>query len=200
MTLTENVYEAQLRDLVRGSVWFMDILRAVRDCDPPDWLVGGGVIRNLVWNRAHGYTDATYVKDVDVVYFDAENLSPERERAFEQRLLAHCPDVLWDAKNQAAVHLWYEERFGHAVPPLRSSEEGVGANPETATSVGVRLLADDILYFAAPLGLDDLFELVLRRNSRRVTPEIFHKRLVDKGIREKWPKVRIVDDTHIKVS
>ncbi len=200
MTLTENLYEERLRDLVRGSVWFMEILRAVRDCDPPDWLVGGGVIRNLVWNRAHGYADATYVRDVDVVFFDAASLGPERERAFEQDLLARCPDVPWDAKNQAAVHLWYEEKFGYAVPQLRSSEEGVGANPETATSVGVRLLADDKLYIAAPLGLDDLFELVLRRNPRRVTPGIFHKRLVEKGIREKWPRVRIVGDTHMKVS
>jgi hypothetical protein len=200
MTLTENLYEEQLRELVRGSVWFMQILRAVRYCDPPNWLVGGGVIRNLVWNRAHGYADATYVKDVDVVFFDAEDLNPERERAFEQGLLARCPDVPWDAKNQAAVHLWYEEKFGYAVPPLSSSEEGVGANPETATSVGVRLLADDELYIVAPLGLDNLFELVLRRNPRRVTPEIFRKRLVDKGIREKWPKVRIVDEAHMKVS
>jgi uncharacterized protein len=196
MTLTENLYEEQLRDLVRGGAWFMEILRTVRDCDPPDWLVGGGVIRNLVWNRAHGYADTTYVKDVDVVFFDSENLSPERERAFEQDLLARCPGVAWDAKNQVAVHLWYEEKFGYAVPPLRSSEEGVGANPESATSVGVRLLADDRLYIAAPVGLDDLFELVLRRNPRRVTPEIFRKRLVDKGIREKWPRVRIVDYFH----
>jgi uncharacterized protein len=194
MTLTKNLYEEQLRDLVRGSAWFMEMLRAVRECDLPDCLVSGGVIRNLVWNRAHGYTDATYVKDMDVVFFDAENLSTERG------LLARCPDVPWDAKNQAAVHLWYEEKFGYAVSPLRSSEESVGANPETATSVGLRLLADDMLYIAAPLGLYDLFELVLRRNPRRVTSEIFHKRLVDKGIREKWPKVRIVDEPHITVS
>jgi hypothetical protein len=102
--------------------------------------------------------------------------------------------VPWEAKNQAAVHLWYEEKFGLAVPPLRSSEEGVGANPGTATAVGIRLLADDDLYVAAPLGLSDLFEMVLRRNPRRMKPESFRKWVVKKGVRERWPKVEVIHD------
>jgi len=193
-------HEAELRRIVRDSDWLMGVLEAVRDCDPPDWLVGGGVLYKLVWNRLHGYLETAHVNDVDVVFFDSEDLSPEREQTVERGLWARRPDVPWEAKNQAAVHLWYEEKFGHAVPPLRSSEEGVGANPGTATAVGIRLLADDDLYVAAPLGLDDLFEMVLRRNPRRVTPESFRKWVVKKGIRERWPKVRIIDEDANPVS
>ena len=187
-----NLREAELRRIVGSSSWFTGILEAVRDCDPPGWLVGGGVIRNLVGNRLHDYPDAAHLKDVDVAYFDAEHLGPERDEAVEECLLARHPDVPWEAKNQAAVHLWYEQKFGFAVPPLLSSEDGIATNPETATSVGVRLLADGGLYIHAPLGLDDLFGLLLRRNPRRVTPEIFRRRVVEKRIVERWPKVRVI--------
>jgi hypothetical protein len=34
----------------------------------------------------------------------------------------------WEATNQAAVHLWYEQTFGFAVPPLTSSADGVNVD------------------------------------------------------------------------
>ena len=46
--------DARLEELVRSSDWLMAALRAGRDVDPPDWLVGGGVLRDLVWDRLHG--------------------------------------------------------------------------------------------------------------------------------------------------
>jgi hypothetical protein len=191
----ESRYDAELRRIVCGSDWLMGILGTVRDCDPPDWLVGGGVLYKLVWNHLHGYPETANIEDVDVVFFEPEDLGPEREQTIERDLFARRPDVPWEARNQAAVHLWYAEKFGYAVSPLNSSEEGVEANPATATAVGVRLLANDSLYVAAPLGLSDLFELVVRRNPRRVTPELFYKWVVEKGFREKWPKVRVVEET-----
>jgi uncharacterized protein len=177
MASKEGFYEAELRRIVRGS----------------DWLVGGVVIYKLVWNRLHGYAETAHIKDV--VFFDTKNLGPERELTVERCLSARCPDVSWEAKNQAAVHLWYAAKFGYAVPPLRSSEEGIEANPGTASAVGVRLLNDDDLYVTAPLGLSDLFKLVLRRNPRRVTPELIRKWVVEKGFRDKWPRVRVVEET-----
>jgi hypothetical protein len=194
MSLRKNSHEAELQRIVRDSDWLMSILEAVRECGLPDWLVGGGVLYKLVWNRLHGYAETAYINDVDVVFFDPGDLSPERERRIERDLSARRPDVPWEAKNQAAVHLWYAQKFGYAVLPLRSTEEGVGANPGTATAVGVRLLADDDLYIAAPLGLSDLFELVLRHNPQRVTPELFHRWVVEKGIQEKWPKVTVIEE------
>ena len=100
MALKEKFYRAELRRIVRGSDWLMGILEAVRDCEPPDWLAGGGVLYKLVWNRLHGYEETRYVGDVDVVFFDPEDLSPERERAVERALLARRADVLWEAKTR----------------------------------------------------------------------------------------------------
>lgn len=40
-------HECELRLLLRATPWFMQGLRVVRECNPPDCLVGGGVIRTL---------------------------------------------------------------------------------------------------------------------------------------------------------
>jgi hypothetical protein len=71
--------------------------------------------------------------------------------------------VPWEVTNQAGVHLWYTTKFGYPIEPIRSIEDAVARWPETATSVAVRLRADDTLQVVAPVGLDDLLGMVLRR-------------------------------------
>lgn len=94
--------------------------------------------------------------------------------------------------NQAAVHLWYEEYFGYKVDLLESCEDAISTWPETATCIGVILLQDDSLIIVAPHGLDDLFNLILRRNQKRITQEIFLNRVKEKRICDKWSKVRVI--------
>ena len=59
---------------------------ASRTCNLPDWAIGAGVLRNLVWDELHGYAQRTPARDVDVAYFDAADLSVESEQGWEARL------------------------------------------------------------------------------------------------------------------
>lgn len=190
--MEEQIYRQELSRLIRSTPWLMSILETVRECNPPDWLVGAGVIRNLVWDHLHQYQTPTPLADIDVIFFDPQDVRPERDRMAQQQLAQRLPHVPWEATNQAAVHLWYEEVFGFSVPALHTSEEAVGTWPETATSVAVRLLATDEIYIVAPCGLSDLFKMVLRRNPSRVTRELFVQRLHSKEILRKWPQVQVI--------
>ena len=190
-----NEYEQKLQQLITQNERVMAILRAVRHCQPPDWLVGAGLMRNLVWDHLHGYRQPTPPRDVDVAFFDPADLSPERDEAVTAQLTAVLPDVAWEATNQAAVHLWYAQVFGKTVPPLTSTTEAIATWPETATCTAVRLLPDDSLHIVAPFGLEDLFHMILRRNPARVTQAQFQQRLRDKQIQQKWPQVRVIDDS-----
>jgi hypothetical protein len=60
------------------------------------------------------------IKDYDVFYFDDEDLSWEAEDTVIQRskVLFEDLDVAIEIKNQARVHLWYEQRFGCSYPRL----------------------------------------------------------------------------------
>ncbi|WP_420628290.1 nucleotidyltransferase family protein [Candidatus Leptofilum sp.] len=187
-------YEIQLKQLILESEKMMAILRAVRHCNPPDWLVGAGVIRNLVWDYLHGYGEPTPPRDIDVAFFDATDLRPERDAEVTAELTAVLPTVEWEATNQAAVHLWYAELFGQTWPPFTAATEAIATWPETATCTAVRLLPDDSLQIVAPFGLDDLFQMVLRRNPARVTQAQFQQRLQDKQIQQKWPRIRVIEE------
>ena len=170
----------------------MAALVAAREVDAPDWLIGAGAIRNAVWDRLHGFDEPTRLADVDLAFFDPDDLSPERESQIEGELRERLPDAPWQARNQAAVHLWYERKFGYPVEPLSSCADAIATWPETATAVAVRLTHDDRLHVVAPCGLDDLLGLVHRRNPRRVSVEEYERRLRTKRIAERWPRVRIV--------
>src|SRR5215471_11775939 len=184
--------EQRLREIVQNTHWLWRALNVVRDIDPPCWCIGAGAIRNAVWDALHNRSVPSFLADIDVAYFDRMELSREREEHYRLALLKQEPEFTWEVTNQAGVHRWFETVFGHAVEPLESIEDAVASWPETATSVGIRLGRDDTLQIIAPLGLDDLFGMVVRRNPRRVSPEAYQKRIETKRYLERWPNATIV--------
>jgi uncharacterized protein len=181
----------RLIEIVRATPWLMRALRAVRSAAPPGACVGAGALRSTVWDVLHGHPEPSPLADIDVAYFDPADVSPESEAQYQRCLTELEPDLLWEVANQAAVHLWYEGRFGEAVAPLDSLEGGVGSWPETATAVAVRLDADETLHVVAPCGLADLFDCVVRRNPARVSASVFRARVQAKRYADRWPRVRV---------
>lgn len=184
--------QSRLIELVRSSPMLMSALCAAREVDPPDWLIGGGVIRDLVWDHLHDPGRPASHKDVDLAFFDPVALGEDREQGVLAALSTLAPDIPWDVKNQAAVHLWYPQVFGFEVQPLTSSADGVATWPKTAAAVAVRLLADDSIEVVAPFGLEDLFGLVWRRNPRRVTIDEYRRIIDSKPVATRWPKVQVL--------
>ncbi|NYE60531.1 hypothetical protein FHW58_001683 [Duganella sp. 1224] len=189
--MNEQAMRELLRHMAREAEWLMQALRAVRDLALPSWCIGAGAVRNLVWDNLHGYPTPSHLPDIDVAYFDAANLRPERDAELQRRLQAALPQVPWEVTNQAAVHHWFEAYFGHAVEPLPSLHAAVASWPEYATSVGLCLRADDMIEVIAPHGLDDLFNCVVRRNPARVSMEAYRQRVAQKRYAERWPRVTV---------
>lgn len=177
--------------IARDTPWFAEALCAVRKLGLHSWCIGAGAIRNLVWDHLHGFASPSALTDIDVAYFDATDLSGERDAHLQSALKAILPDAPWEVTNQAAVHLWFEAHFGHPVEPLGSLEEAVASWPEYATSVGIALLQDDSLRVIAPYGLEDLFGIVVRRNPARVSVATYRLRVEQKRYAARWPRVRV---------
>jgi hypothetical protein len=189
--VTEN---ERLVGLIRRCPWLMAALRAGRDVDAPSWVIGAGAIRDLVFDDLHGRR-APPPRDVDYAFFDRDDLTIELEHAIERALRRRLPDLPFEARNQARVHLWYEHHFGTRIEPYRSIEHAVSTWPETATAVACRLLRDDEIEVIAPLGCDDLFGGVLRRNPAQATRATFEERLTRRpDLATRWPQVRVVFD------
>jgi hypothetical protein len=183
-----------LEELIRSSDWLMRVLTTVRDARIAGSWVGAGVLRDLVWDERFGTGfDPHNVRDVDVAYFDPDDLDRANDDRTTQRLNTAWPAVPWEARNQAAVHLWYRAKFGGGpVTPLTSIADAVGTWPETATAVAVRLDGADHLDICAPLGVADLLDGVWRPNPRRITLERSLERLARQQPTLRWPGVKVI--------
>ncbi|WP_338107388.1 nucleotidyltransferase family protein [Janthinobacterium lividum] len=189
---TQPELAARLRAIVRSTPWCMQALHAVAQLGLPDCCIGAGAVRNLVWDALHDYAHPSALSDVDVAYFDAHDSSPESETQLRQRLATLLPGVPWEVCNQARVHLWFEDEFGYAVPPLLSLDDAIATWPEFATSVGIYLQPDGEIGIVAPHGLDDLFNMVVRRNPARISLDGYAQRLASKDYTARWPRVTII--------
>jgi hypothetical protein len=192
MPSLQDELRRRLVDIARHSSWFMEALLAVDGLGLSSWCIGAGAVRNLVWDALHHRELPSVLSDVDVAYFDVADLTARRDAELELRLASVLPGVPWEVTNQAAVHLWFEQHFGHAVEPLRSLEDAVGSWPEYATSVGITIGPDGTLDVIAPHGLGDLFDMVVRRNPARVSVETYRERVRTKRYAERWPRVSVV--------
>ncbi|MBH9552319.1 nucleotidyltransferase family protein [Inhella gelatinilytica] len=137
------------------------------------WLVAGCLFQT-VWNLQSNRDPEADIKDYDLFYFDASDLSAEAEAAVQSRVqgaLGHL-GVPIEAKNQARVHCWYEAWCGHPYEALTCSEDGIARFLVPCTCVGVQSQTDGTLRLAAPYGLDDLYAGRLRPN-----PLIDHRAL-----------------------
>ncbi len=183
-----------LTALIATDATLMELLRTAGKLGMTDWCIGAGAVRNLVWNHLHPGRPALCAPDVDFVYFEPGDLSATHEAQVLLALTQAAPQVTWDVVNQARVHLWYENHYGVAKKPLDSLAAGIASWPETATCVGASLDTKDQLHIIAPHGLDDLFNLILRRNPAFTDKALYLQRLTDKRFSERWPGLQIAPD------
>jgi hypothetical protein len=161
------------------------VLAMVRSLGLPDCWVGGGFIRN--GDYLHGRPPTCHAGDVDVVWFCAEHAGESQDSGVEAALRALDPSVDWSVKNQARMHL----RNGD--PPYTSVVDAMGRWPETATAVAVRQTEGGACEIAAPFGLDDLFDLILRPTPRFAGEKrrVYLDRVRSKAWLEVWPLLRL---------
>src|SRR5437868_15172193 len=97
---------ATVADIIAQDPVGMKQLRAVRTLGLPDWCIAAGFVRNRVWDHLHGIAPARAPADIDVLYYDAADLSKDREFEFEDRLDDLLPGLPWQGRNQARMHVW----------------------------------------------------------------------------------------------
>jgi uncharacterized protein len=187
-----NALERQLGEILRASPPMMQVLNTLRRLAPPDWMVFSGAVYQRVLNHLGGRPLDYGIKDYDVGYFDASDISYEAEDVVIRRVAGAFDPPLRDlveVRNQARVHVWFEGKFGEPYPPLASTEEALARFVSPMFAVGVRLEPDDRIAIAAPFGLSDLFARRLRRNPGRCSPN-FER--IAAAAKARWPEIEVV--------
>ena len=182
----------QLISVLRATPSLMRVLDTARALHLPDPLVFSGAVYQPVLNHLTGRASDYGIKDYDLAYFDAANLSYEAEDAIIRRVAAAFDEPLRymvQVRNQARVHIWFERKFGEPYTPISSTAEALERFASPLFAIGVRLEPDGRLHVEAPFGLSDLFSLRLRPNPRRKIAGF--ARIVADVVRH-WPEL-IVD-------
>lgn len=186
MTNTE-----QLLQILEKNKSVQLILERAKELGMPNWYLGAGGVVQTVWNAKHGFDPENGIKDYDLVYYNADDISYKAEDVFIQKAKEVFKDipVLVETRNQARVHLWYEKHFGQPIDQYRSVEEAISTWPTTATSIGVRKNGMSFKVYA-PFGLDDLLNMIVRANKAKITEKIYQDK-VDRWIKI-WPNLKVI--------
>jgi uncharacterized protein len=157
----------------------------------PDCYLAAGALYQTVWNRLCGRDSHAGIEDYDINYFDATDLSWGAEDAAIRRGAELFGDlhVTLDIRNEARVHVWYEEKFGVPCPPYPSTEAAIATFPSTSAAFGIRI-RDGELDVYAPYGFTDLFALRTRPNPVLATREVYEAKTA--RWRREWPDLVVI--------
>ena len=179
--------EDDISRLLLNDPWRMDVLEAAETLHLPNWWIGAGFLRNVIWDAIEGNSSPP-TRDVDLVYFNANNVEAETDWAYDKQIKAEFPFADWEVRNQARMH--YIDNFA----PYTSTEDGIAHWVETATCVAVRF-ENDQLHYLFCYGTEDLFGLVARPVPFFKTQEllpVFYKRIEKKHWLNKWPHLQVL--------
>ena len=184
----------RLAEILRGSPRVMAVLEAARPLALPDPLLFSGAVYQTAWNALTGREPDYGIKDYDLGLFDPDT-SWEAEDVWIKAVARALDPPLREAvevRNQARVHLWFNDRFGgEPYPPLHSTAEALERFVCPAFAVGARLDRMGEVEIVAPFGLEDLFTMRLRPNPRRpFLPHAFAR--VTESAAARWPELQVI--------
>ena len=184
--------EASFIGIIRSNATNRAILSRLSETGLPDaWLVSGSLFQT-VWNWKTGRALDHGIRDYDIFYFDGRDLSWSAEDRAIKNAAEHFADIAApiEIRNQARVHLWYEDKFGLPYPQLQQTTDGIDRFLATACMFGLRQTFDGDFEVYAPSGFADLESLVVRPNA---TKPFDRRSYLAKAKRWKtnWPELRI---------
>jgi hypothetical protein len=190
--LPDDVQRAAFLEIIWSDPLVRAALERAREMQLPDWWLVSGVLYNSVWNNLTGRPSGFGIKDIDLFYFDDADFSYEAEGAVIKSGEAAFADlaVPVEIRNQARVHLWFEQRFGAVYPKLTSGKEGVSYFASKTHAVAVRLEANGALPLHAPFGLNDIFSFRIAPN-HALDNRVTHHAKAERQMKL-WPQLTFI--------
>jgi len=159
---------------------------ALPDC----WLVSGALFQS-VWNMRTNRPPEHGIRDYDLFYFDPDTSWDAEDGAIRKTRAAFAGlGIETELRNQARVHLWYEQKFGRPYPLLSRATDGIDRFLMSCAQVGIRP-ANGTYAVYAPKGFADIETMIVRPN---MTANFNMERFRGKAERWQalWPEITIL--------
>ncbi len=183
---------ARFQEALRRNRTLTEVLARAARLDLPGWYLVAGCLYQTVWNVVSGQPPEAGILDYDLAYFDGSDLSWAAEDAVIQaghEVFGDLPAPV-QIRNQARVHLWYEQKFGIPCPPHESTEAAIDTFEATTACLGVCAGSDGRWRIYAPHGLADVFNLLVRPNPVLAPAAVYQVKT--ERWRQQWPTLTVL--------
>ncbi|MGC0365823.1 hypothetical protein ABH922_003807 [Rhodococcus sp. 27YEA15] len=176
-------------ETVLGNPVIETILERAPQLGLGEWYLTAGGLVQTVWNHLDGRELGAGIKDYDLFYFDDSDLTYDAE----DRVIRSAAELFADAdveievRNEARVHLWYEEHFGSPGVPFTSCRDAIDHFASTTCCFGITRTVGGDLDVYAPHGYDDLFAMIVRPNPVLAPREVYETKAA--RWQQEWPSL-----------
>lgn len=184
--------EAEFVTVVRSNPAVAEILRRAQQLELPGWYLTAGGLFQTVWNHLADRDPQAGIRDYDFFYFDDSDLSYDAENEVIESAASVFADLGVDVevRNEARVHLWYEQHFGSPIAPYRSTEDAIDHFVSTTCCFGITTDSSGTDAVYAPHGFDDLFAGIVRPNPRLPMQHVYEAKAA--RWTTEWPKLTVL--------
>lgn len=159
----------------------MCILNYICDLGLPNFYIAAGSVFQTIWNFYDGVSLNNGIKDIDIIYYDSNNLSKSDEQELEDKIVTHFSEVglsyEFDIHNEARMHLWKKENENKNIDQYLNSEDAIDKWIATVHAVGITKI-NGIIKVYAPYGLSDIFSRTIRPIKHKYnSKELYNKKV-----------------------
>lgn len=165
------------------------LLEILPSLNIPRTLLVAGALFQTYWNHRCARPAEWGIKDYDIAYYDPDLSWDAEDQVIQQvqEASAHL-GVNVEIRNQARVHLWYEQKFGGTYPPLERVTDGIDRYLIRSTCLG---LETHTCRLYSTYGLEDLEDDRLSINELNPRPDLFRQKAA--SYQARWPWLRLVE-------
>lgn len=143
----------------------MIILDYLAKLNLSNFYIAAGSIFQTIWNYYDNRPLNYGIKDIDIIYYDKDNLTKEVEQKLENQIIDFLKqqnlNYEVDIHNEARMHLWKKENENKDIDQYQNSEDAIAKWIATVHAIGITKEKGQIKVYA-PYGLSDIFSRTIR--------------------------------------
>ena len=192
-TLDNQIKQAVL--ILEKNIELMNILDFIHKLNLPNFYIAAGSVFQTIWNYYDNKPLNDKIKDIDIIYYNKEDLSVETDMKYYNLINDYCIKQGYnyeiDVSNEARMHIWKKEKFNIDVRQYINCEDAINKWIATVHAIGITK-ENNKLKIYAPYGLSDIYS----RTIRPIKHEYSSKDIYDKKAKswnERFGNLNIIE-------
>ena len=180
-------------EIIKQNEDLINILDYLDELELPNFYIAAGSVFQTIWNYYDNKPLNYKIKDIDIIYYDSNNLSKEDEKELENKIINHFKNLNYefDVHNEARMHLWKKENENKNINQYKNSEDAIEKWIATVQCVGITKEKNEIKVYA-PYGLSDILGRTIRPIKHKAnSKELYYKKV--ESLKKRFNHLNIID-------